>query len=49
MIAVENDCSSVCRGFVVATSFLIVEETDLSVDCFLRTSLVPSSRNLYRS
>ena len=49
MTAVENDCSSVCVGIVGATSFLIVEETELLFGLFLRASLVPSSWNLYRS
>ena len=49
MTAVENDCLGVWLGIAVTTLFLIGDETDLLVGLFLRTSLVPSSWNLYRS
>ena len=47
--AVDNACSSVCLGTVGPTSGLIVEDTVRLLGLFLRTSLVPSSWNLYRS
>lgn len=49
LVIVEKDCSGVCLVIAVATSSLVVEGTGLLFGLFLRTSLVPSSWNLYRN